>query len=105
AQELSLAAARLALALGSEPLSAAADPLASARRFRGAGRARVESLAAGATVVRLEQSFRCPALLVKAGALGLGTAVEVEAGPGGSVEFWRCANDRSQAQSVAADVE
>ncbi len=54
------------------------------------------------TVIELERSLRCrERILVAAGAV----AAPVPAGePGGEVRFWRCANERAQAQSVAAEV-
>ena len=54
------------------------------------------------TIVELDRSLRCrERILVAAGAV----APPVPAGePGGDVRFWRCANERAQAQSVAADV-
>ncbi len=105
AQELSLGAARLAMGLGGDGLTAAGDPAQALRRFRGAGTERVESLAEGAEVIVLERSLRCAERLLTAGGLALGAAVNVTGVAGGEVEFWRCANDRAQAQSVAADVE
>jgi DNA helicase-2/ATP-dependent DNA helicase PcrA len=65
-----------------------------------------------APVVRLERSLRCPARVLAA------AAAVIEPIPGrpprslqaggeepGEVAFWRCANDRAQAQGVAAEVE
>ena len=105
AQELSLGAARLAVGLGGDGLSVAGDPAQALRRFRGAGAERIESLSEGAEVIVLERSLRCPERLLTAGGLALGAALDVTGPAGGEVEFWRCANDRAQAQSVAADVE
>ena len=107
AQELSLAACRLAQGLGGETLTAAGDPAQALRRFRGAGAERLESLSQGAELIALARSLRCPGRLLQAGAVALGDAAvaEVEASEGGEVEFWRCSNDRAQAQSVAVDVE
>jgi DNA helicase-2/ATP-dependent DNA helicase PcrA len=104
-QELDLAAAQLALAVGGRDLTAAGDPLQALRRFRGAGVARVRQFEhRGAEVVRLERSVRCSARVLTAGCSAVGVSA-FEAEPGGEVEFWRCATDRAQAQSVAADIE
>ena len=85
AQELDLAPARLAQRLELHGLTIAGDPDAALLRFRGAGRERLESFAQGAEkIVRLEHSYR---------------------GEAREVRFWRCTNDRAQAQSVASDVE
>jgi DNA helicase-2/ATP-dependent DNA helicase PcrA len=56
-------------------------------------------------VVTLERSARCPERVLRAAFAPL-LGVESPAGaPGGEVLFWRCANERAQAQSVAADIE
>jgi DNA helicase-2/ATP-dependent DNA helicase PcrA len=120
-QELGLAAARLVIALGASGLTVAADPEHSVRRFRGAGAERVAMYCElpDATVVSLPDGFRCPPRVTRAAALvratvGWSTNVAQDAQnvdqPGGSeadgeVAFWCCANDRGQAQAVAADVE
>ncbi|MGI8902274.1 MAG: ATP-dependent helicase [Solirubrobacteraceae bacterium] len=126
AQELDLAGARLALAVGGPGLTAAGDPAAALLRFRGAGAPRIDSLRSAHTrVIELERGWRCPERIAQAGgaALGAGPAPGALAAPasspstapspptgivppaGGTVELWRCANARAQAQSVAADVE
>jgi DNA helicase-2/ATP-dependent DNA helicase PcrA len=70
------------------------------------------------TIVALEQSFRCPELVLLAGR-GVTDPAGTGAGEGGSgarrdvgpeairsaVRFWRAANERTQAQSVAAEIE
>ncbi|HWF55160.1 MAG TPA: ATP-dependent DNA helicase [Solirubrobacteraceae bacterium] len=106
AQELDLAAASLARTLSGTGLTAAGDPDGALRRFRGAGRERMRSFEVGATrVVRLGRSWRLSRALARAAAV-LGDAPGArEDAPEGEVAFWRCANDRAQAQSVAADVE
>jgi DNA helicase-2/ATP-dependent DNA helicase PcrA len=106
AQELDLAPARLVRAVAAAGLTATGDPDAAVRRFRGAGAARLEELSAGARVITLERSVRCPELVLEAAfaALGGGTH-RPAAAPGGEVVFWGCANERAQAQSVAADIE
>ena len=61
AQELDLAAARLARQVAGAALTVAGDPLAALTRFRGAGAARLRAFEAdGIEVVRLLDSRRCP---------------------------------------------
>ena len=105
AQELDLGPARLARAVGGAGITAAGDPAQALRRFRGAGRARIESFKApGVRIVSLQRSLRCPQRIARAASALLGE--QLEGSPAeGEVELWRCANDRAQAQSVAADVE
>jgi DNA helicase-2/ATP-dependent DNA helicase PcrA len=112
AQELDLAAATLALEVGEPGLTAAGDPLAALRRFRAAGAARMRGFEApGARTIELEQSRRCPeriwsgacAALVAGG--GVAPPGGLPASAGGEFELWRCANERSQAQAVAVDIE
>jgi DNA helicase II / ATP-dependent DNA helicase PcrA len=108
AQELDLAAASLVRALGGAGLTVAGDPSGAVRRFRGAGAMRMEGFCGspGARVVRLERSMRCPgAVMAAAGALVEQTSGTAAAGAEGEVAFWRCANERAQAQSVASEVE
>ncbi|MEA2196909.1 MAG: ATP-dependent helicase UvrD/PcrA [Solirubrobacteraceae bacterium] len=106
AQELDLAAATLVRAVAGAGLTAAGDPHAAVRRFRGAGASRLEELSAGARVVTLERSIRCPELVLGAGFAALGGGAQTPPGSvGGEVVFWGCANERAQAQSVAADIE
>ncbi len=111
AQELGLAAMRLARAGGGQGLAGAGDPAQALRRFRGAGAARIQTLA-DAHVIQLQPSVRCPERVLRTALTALGRGAEVAARespvagtPGGELEFWRCANDRAQAQSIAADVE
>ena len=117
AQELDLAAARLALAVGGRDLTAAGDPMQALRRFRGAGEARIRQFEMREPeVVRLDRSLRCRSRVLAAARAAVGGSVGgsdgASVGPlvvaseqGGEVEFWRCATDRAQAQSVAADIE
>lgn len=112
AQELDLAPARLIAALGGGHLTVAGDPLAALRRFRGAGAARLDSFARQDTrSVQLLGSHRCPPPIMRAAwALALdgpGSEAEAEAPEpaDGAVFFWRCANERAQAQAVAAEIE
>jgi DNA helicase-2/ATP-dependent DNA helicase PcrA len=55
----------------------------------------------------LDHSMRCPAPVIRAGyaALGVVRQPPAPAPEEGEVQFWRCANERAQAQSVAADIE
>jgi DNA helicase-2/ATP-dependent DNA helicase PcrA len=74
-----------ALAAGGN-LVCACDPAQATRRFRGAGEAALAAVRAahpGAAEVELGPSLRDP----------------------GTVRFWRCENDRAQAQAVAREVE
>jgi DNA helicase-2/ATP-dependent DNA helicase PcrA len=70
----------------------------------------VRAAAEGATTVRLERSLRCRARILQAAhAVVAPTADRVakrlDGDGGGQVRFWRCANERAQAQSVAAEIE
>jgi DNA helicase-2/ATP-dependent DNA helicase PcrA len=105
AQELDLAPASLIRAVAGAGLTATGDRHAGVRRFRGAGAARLEELSVGARVLTLERSIRCPERVLRAAFAGLAGTEPPSAAPGGEVVFWRCANERAQAQSVAADVE
>ncbi len=92
AHELDPAPATLALEVGGDGLTATVD----------LARGRFE--APGARVVSLPRSLRCPEVVLSAAR----ALVPVEAEPasrGGEVLFWRCANERAQAQAVAADIE
>jgi superfamily I DNA/RNA helicase/RecB family exonuclease len=107
AHALDPAPAALVRELGGERLTAALDPA------RGSFALRAEH------TVTLERSLRCPERVLRAARAallapgdGLGGAQNLappslleSSTPGGEVVFWRCANDRAQAQSVAADVE
>jgi DNA helicase-2/ATP-dependent DNA helicase PcrA len=117
AQELDLAAATLAFALPTAELTVAGDPSSAVRRYRGAGAERMASFAtAEAQVVELPQTRRCPpAVWHAARAALLGPeqtghengvgAADGQVGAPSPVELWRCANDRSQAQAIAVEVE
>jgi DNA helicase II / ATP-dependent DNA helicase PcrA len=105
AQELDLGPAQLALEIGGAGLTAAGDPAHALRRFRGAGSERMRSFEqAAARVIALSRSLRCPERVLRAASAMLDVAIEPSAAEG-EVSFWRCANDRAQAQSVAADIE
>jgi len=132
AQELDLAAATLADEVGSAGLTVAGDPHGGLRRFRAAGAARLDAFAAqNATTIELAAGHRCPEPVWRAAGAVLQLAggdppqagppitetgpVSPEATPArlhatpaghsGDVQMWRCANERSQAQAVAAEIE
>ncbi len=105
AQELDLAPATLIHELAGAGLTAAGDPHQALRRFRGAGTATLRGFeAGGAQVVELDRSVRCSERVLQAACSLVGAAC-APSGAGGEVAFWRCANERAQAQSVAADIE
>jgi DNA helicase-2/ATP-dependent DNA helicase PcrA len=106
AQELALGPATLARGVAGRALTVAGDPLAAVERFRGAGAARLNAFETeGTRVVRLLTSHRCrPAVAAAAWALS-GSGVSETAPPDGEIEFWRCENERAQAQAVAAEIE
>jgi DNA helicase-2/ATP-dependent DNA helicase PcrA len=110
AQELDLAPATLAMEVAARRgVTIAGDPRAALRRYRGAGAARMQAFITDSSrVVVLQGTQRCPARIWQAGATALGAelpgAVRGQ-GTSGDCEVWRCANERSQAQSVAVDIE
>ncbi len=114
AQDLELAGLRLVSLLAEHGgLTAAGDDDCAVRRSRGAAPANLRELAAGlpgARTIRLEQSLRCGRdVLTAAHAVVAPIPDRIEkpvtgAGPG-AVRFWRAANERAQAQGVAAEVE
>ncbi len=107
AQELDLAPATLAVQVGGSGLSAVGDPAHGLRGFRGAAGARMRWIceaSPGVRVISLERSLRCPSRVVRAGGTLVGVELEGSSSEG-EVAFWRCANERAQAQAVAADVE
>jgi DNA helicase-2/ATP-dependent DNA helicase PcrA len=84
AQELDLASAELVRRLAASTLTAVGNPEQAARAFRGSAAARMRCFEGpGVTEVSLRDEYRMPERF----------------------EFWRCTNDRAQAQSVAADAE
>ena len=111
AQELDLAAAELAVAVAAATLTVTGDPEAGLRRYRGAGAERMRAFGgAAARTLKLERSERCPGRIWTAARAALGDAdrgpaATVSGSVGGEVDLWRCANERSQAQAVAADIE
>jgi DNA helicase-2/ATP-dependent DNA helicase PcrA len=116
-QELDLAQMtlldRVASAVPGGNVAAAGDDDQTLERARGAGAKNLRDFAArhpGTRQIALEESFRCPQRILDAARaivaplpdrLGL----ESKGPPGGEVELWGCANERAQAQSVAADIE
>ncbi|HEX2103306.1 MAG TPA: ATP-dependent DNA helicase [Solirubrobacteraceae bacterium] len=116
AQDLEYAALRLVLLLcaeaGGPVLTAAGDDDQAIRRSRAASMKNFQDLAAelpGLRTVRLERSLRCPERVVAAAGAVVAPMAErldkrLDAPPGGTVRFWRAANERAQAQAVAADV-
>jgi DNA helicase-2/ATP-dependent DNA helicase PcrA len=110
-QELSFAAASLVEALPERSLTIAGDPRGALLRLRSAGVERMRSFAAapGTHVIGLERSFRCPERVRRAARAMLGEEA-LPSGPDSrstfdQVSFWRCANRRAQAQTVASDIE
>jgi superfamily I DNA/RNA helicase/RecB family exonuclease len=92
AHELDPAPLALVRELGGTGLTLAADPIR--------GEVRIDD----AHAITLERSFRCPDQVLRAACATI-EAPCGEAADGGEVIFWRSANDRAQAQSVAADIE
>ena len=124
AQELDLGPATLARAVAGGELTVAGDPLAALWRFRGAGAARLDAFETrGTRVVQLLASHRCPPAVAAAawavaleasgagadGGRSSGEPARRSSGEAGlaqgSVHFWRCENERAQAQAVAAEIE
>jgi DNA helicase-2/ATP-dependent DNA helicase PcrA len=101
------------LVAGHGNVTAAADDDQSIHRFRGAATKNVQDFRAEwphAKVVRLEESFRCRATILRAARAVVEPAPEriekaLTGAPGGDVAFWRCASERAQAQAAAAEVE
>ncbi len=97
--DLDLAAATLTRALAGARLTVAADPARPA-----AGSPLLDLASGFAEVITLGCSLRVPRRVLRAaGAL---VPVECEStSVEGEIAFWRCANERAQAQAVAADIE
>jgi DNA helicase II / ATP-dependent DNA helicase PcrA len=95
AHDLDLAAATLSRSVAGSRLTAAADPSRAGRRLR-----REEF----AEVITLEQSLRLPRRVLRAASAAVTCPCEPMAAEG-EVAFWRCANERAQAQSAAVDIE
>ena len=114
AHELDLAAASLAQELCVPSVTVAGDPDAALLRYRGAGAQRLESFAKPPNprtpetpVISLGASRRCPQPVWRAARTLASHDQDAVAEPvrAGVVELWRCANERSQAQAVAVDIE
>jgi DNA helicase-2/ATP-dependent DNA helicase PcrA len=112
AQELDLGPALLARTLAAGALTAAGDPLAAVWRFRGAGAARLDWFeTSGTRVARLLSTHRCPPGVRDAAFAAAGLPASGPAAPQHptssepDVAFWRCENERAQAQAVAAEIE
>ena len=97
-------------------ITAAGDDDQAIHRFRGASTKNLRDFTLeypGALVVRLEESLRSgQEILDAANAVVRPNEERIEkalraapGAPAGDVRFWRCANERAQAQAVAADVE
>ena len=87
---------------------AAGDPGQAIHRFRGAARKNLDDFESEwpqTRTIRLEGSFRVPARIARAAGAVCGEAAPEAPAQGGEVAFWQCANERAQAQSVAAEVE
>jgi DNA helicase II / ATP-dependent DNA helicase PcrA len=116
-QDLEHAATRLVLLLAGDgagaSLTAFGDDDQAISRLRAAATKNLHDLAAevpGLRTVRLERSLRCPQRIVAAAGAVVAPIAEridkrLDAPDGGTVRFWRAANERAQAQAVAAEVE
>jgi DNA helicase II / ATP-dependent DNA helicase PcrA len=94
-------------------LTAAGDDDQAISRFRAAAAKNLRDFQAelpDAAVVRLERSFRCPQCVLTAAEAVVAPLPDrldkrVTGDDDGEVAFWTAANERAQAQGVAADVE
>ena len=95
-------------------ISAAGDDDQAIHRLRGAAAKNLRDFEAewpATTVVRLEESHRCPERIIAAARAVAEPAPDRIAKElhgsraGGEVAFWQCDNERAQAQSVAAEIE
>jgi len=97
-------------------LTVTADEDQAIARFRGAAAKNLQDLRTerpDAREIRLEESFRCPSPVLRAAEAVLAPLpgreprrLEATAGrPPAVLAFWRCANERAQAQALATDVE
>ena len=95
AHDLDLAAATLTRAVAQSRLTAAADPARAGASVQPDG---------FRDVIVLEQSLRVPRRVLLAASAAVSVTCEPSSAEG-EVAFWRCANERAQAQSIAADIE
>ncbi len=95
AHDLDLAAATLTRAVAQSRLTAAADPARAGASVQPDG---------FRDVIVLEQSLRVPRRVLRAASAAVSVTCEPSSAEG-EVTFWRCANERAQAQSIAADIE
>jgi DNA helicase-2/ATP-dependent DNA helicase PcrA len=94
-------------------LTAAGDDDQAVMRLRAAGAKNLRELAAevgGLRTVRLERAFRSGGRILRAAAAVVAPVEDrlpktIDAPDGGDVRLWRCANERAQAQGVAAEIE
>jgi DNA helicase-2/ATP-dependent DNA helicase PcrA len=111
AQEFDPASTSLALATAVGQLTVAGDPDAGVRQLRGAGAERLDAIARSmgepTLTVTLTEGYRCPPAIAHAvdACLGRDRPAVEQSLPAGAVELWRCADERSQTQSVAVDIE
>ena len=95
AHDLDLASATLTRAVAESRLTAAADPARAGESVRSDGFAHV---------IALNQGLRVPRRVLRAASAAVPVSCEPTSAEG-EVAFWRCANERAQAQSAAADIE
>ncbi|MBV8218933.1 MAG: ATP-dependent helicase [Solirubrobacterales bacterium] len=95
AHDLDLAPATLTRAVAESRLTAAADPARAGENVQSEGFMHV---------IALDQSLRVPRRVMRAAAAAVTCSCEPTTTEG-EVAFWRCANERAQAQSAAADIE
>jgi DNA helicase-2/ATP-dependent DNA helicase PcrA len=116
-QDINYAQGRLIeLLTGAGNLTVVGDDDQAIYRFRGASTKNLRDFQAaqqhqpGFTVVRLEHCFRCPQVVLDAARAVVEPNPEriakaLQGERGGEVRFWRCLNERAQAQSVAGEIE
>jgi DNA helicase-2/ATP-dependent DNA helicase PcrA len=118
-QDTDFAQKLLLRVLGSErgAITATADDDQAVHRFRSAAAKNVRDFGQEwpeATMIELASSHRCPPRVLTAARAVVEPIADripkpLHAAPStehqGTVAFWRCANERAQAQAVAADVE
>jgi DNA helicase II / ATP-dependent DNA helicase PcrA len=111
-QDTNYAQGTLLAQLGDDVMAVGDDDQAI-YRFRGASTKNLRDFEAGpgpVDVIRLEQSFRCPQRILDAANAVVAPNPDrigksLSGRGGGDVAFWRCTNERAQAQAAAADVD